>query len=273
MKRPDLRSSQWHSQTARTNFVRFAFSAGSSWQWRGLSLLVLMIAWQLLAMVAHSDLLPSFFGVLEQLYLYILSGELPLALLITTARVAAGFAIAMAVGTALGFLMGRIRKLDLFLDSALVIGLNIPALVLIILCYLWFGLTETAAILAVMANMIPVIVVNVREGARAIDLRLLAVAEAYRVPRLVTFRKVILPQLYPYLVASARTGLSLIWKIVLIVELLGRSSGVGFRLSLYFQYFDITSILAYTVAFAILVLVIEASLLRPLERRLTRWRT
>ena len=39
--------------------------------------------------------------------------------------------------------------------------------------------------------------------------------------------KVIFPQLYPYLMSSARSGLSLIWKIVLVVELLGRSEGVG----------------------------------------------
>lgn len=260
-------------QTVRAEFDRPASNTSSSWQWRGFSLLVLVAAWQLVAMAAHSNLLPSAFEVLEQLYIYTRSGELPLALLITMGRVAAGFVIAMVIGTALGFLMGRVRKLDLFLDGALVIGLNIPALVLIILCYLWFGLTEVAAILAVVINKIPVIVVNVREGTRAIDPQLLAVAQAYRVPRVVMFRKVVLPQLYPYLMASARTGLSLIWKIVLVVELLGRSSGVGFKLSLYFQYFDITSILAYTVAFAALVLAIEAGVLRPLERRLTGWRT
>jgi NitT/TauT family transport system permease protein len=72
--------------------------------------------------------------------------------------------------------------------------------------------------------------------------------------------------------AAARSGLALIWKIVLVVELLGRSDGVGFQLGTFFQFFDITNILAYTLAFAAVVLGVEAVLMRPLERRLTRWR-
>jgi len=98
------------------------------------------------------------------------------------------------------------------------------------------------------------------------------VGQVFQVPRLRTLRQIYLPQLYPYLMAAARSGLALIWKIVLVVELLGRSNGIGFQLGTYFQFFDITSILAYTVAFAAVVLVIEGLLMRPLERRLSRWR-
>ena len=88
-----------------------------------------------------------------------------------------------------------------------------------------------------------------------------------------TLTQVYLPQLYPYLMAAARSGLALIWKIVLVVELLGRSNGVGFQLGTFFQFFDITSILAYTLAFAAVVMVIEAWIMRPLEKRLLGWRS
>ena len=73
--------------------------------------------------------------------------------------------------------------------------------------------------------------------------------------------------------ASARSGLALIWKIVLVVELLGRSDGVGFQLGTFFQYFDIRGVLAYTLAFAAVVYLVEGLLLRPLDRRFARWRT
>jgi NitT/TauT family transport system permease protein len=72
--------------------------------------------------------------------------------------------------------------------------------------------------------------------------------------------------------AAARGGLALIWKIVLVVELLGRSNGIGFELHVFFQLFDIVGILAYTLAFAGVVLLIEAGVMRPLERHLTAWR-
>ena len=101
----------------------------------------------------------------------------------TLARVAASFAIAMAVGTALGIAMGRMPLLDRFLDGWLVLFLNVPALVTIILAYVWFGLTESAAIAAVAVNKIPNVIVTLREGARTLDRDYLEMAEAYRLGR------------------------------------------------------------------------------------------
>ena len=150
--------------------------------------------------------------------------------------------------------------------------MRIPALVTIILCYIWFGLSETAAVIAVTVNKIPMVAVSLREGARAVDKKLLQVAQVYGLSRRDTFFKVYLPQLTPYLFGSARNGLSIIWKIVLVVELLGRSNGVGFQIGSYFHFFDITGILAYTLAFSLVIFGVEALLLRPLEAHLNRWR-
>jgi ABC-type nitrate/sulfonate/bicarbonate transport system permease component len=242
------------------------------WLWRSASLIGLAAVWEIAARLVDSNMLPTPVAVFAAMYRDTRSGQLPLELGITMARVVAAFVVAMTLGTVIGYMMGRSRKLNLALDGPLVLALNIPALVIIILCYLWLGLTEVAVVVAVALNKIPVVVVTTREGARAIDERLLAVAQVYHVPRTVTFFRVILPQLYPYLMASARNGLALIWKIVLVAELLGRSNGVGFELSVFFQFFDITSILAYTLAFAAVVMVIEAGVMRPLEKRLMRWR-
>jgi NitT/TauT family transport system permease protein len=85
-------------------------------------------------------------------------------------------------------------------------------------------------------------------------------------------RAVVLPQLAPYLAASGRSGLSITWKIVLVVELLGRPNGVGFALNFYFQNFDVTGIIAYGMAFAVVMLLVESAVLQPLERRANRWR-
>jgi NitT/TauT family transport system permease protein len=85
-------------------------------------------------------------------------------------------------------------------------------------------------------------------------------------------RHVVLPQLAPYLAAAARSGLSLVWKIVLIVELLGRPNGVGFEIGVAFQLFDVTRILAYALAFVAVMLAIETFLVQPLERHVARWR-
>ncbi len=248
--------------------------AGHSDAWlRILSLLGFFALWELVAWLLDDPLVPGPDVVLMSLWQHATQGDLFYHLAITLWRVAVSFVIAMLIGTAVGILMGRYRRLDAALDGVLVLGLNIPALVTIILCYIWFGLTEVAAIVAVAVNKIPNTVVTVREGARAVDRNLLQVADAFDLDWMLKLRKVYIPQLYPYLMAAARSGLALIWKIVLVVELLGRSNGVGFQLSTFFQFFDITSILAYTFAFAAVVLVIESALLRPLDQRLSRWRS
>jgi NitT/TauT family transport system permease protein len=239
----------------------------------GLSLLLLLALWQLAAaLAADPRLMPSPAAVLAAIAAETASGELPYHLAVTLARVAASFVLAMSLGTALGLFMGRVRLADELGQPWLVFFLNLPALVTIILAYIWIGLVEAAAIFAVALNKIPNVVVTVREGARALDPGLLEMAEAFKVPRRRRLLEVILPQLYPYLAAAARSGLALIWKIVLVVELLGRSNGVGFQLGIFFQLFDVAGILAYALSFILIVQVIEWGLLQPIERRVNRWR-
>ena len=237
-----------------------------------LSLAGLLALWQIGATLMNSRLLPGPDVVLVVLAQATASGELLFHLGITLWRVAASFALAMLIGVAIGILLGRKQGLDRYMDSWLVLFLNIPALVTIILAYVWFGLIEAAAIAAVAVNKIPNVAVTLREGARALDKDLLEMARAYRLDRVTTLRHVVLPQLTPYIMAAARSGLALIWKIVLVVELLGRSDGVGFQIQLFFQLFDVPSILAYTLAFVVVVQAIELAILQPLERRSNRWR-
>jgi len=237
------------------------------------SLVIFLLLWQLAAGFADSEILPTPYQVLLSLLGHLLDGELLFHVGVTLTRVVISFLLAMSIGVALGIVMGRYKKWDTALDGILVLALNLPALVVIILCYLWFGLGEIAAIIAVTINKFPVVVVNMREGARAVNQDLLQVAAAFRLDRQRRLFQVYLPQLYPYLLLSARSGLALIWKIVLVVELLGRSNGVGFQLGIYFQFFDIESILAYSFAFIAVVMAIEYLLISPLDRRLTKWRS
>jgi len=240
--------------------------------WSLISLLVLLGLWYLGASFADSRVLPGPLVVLSVLIEGVGSGEVPYHLAVTLARVAASFVLAMSIGVAGGLAMGRLLGLNRFLDSWLIFFLNLPALVTIILCYVWFGLIEVAAVLAVAINKIPNVVVTVREGARALDRDLDEMCRVYRLSGMARLRHVILPQLSPYLFASVRSGLALIWKIVLVVELLGRSNGIGFQLSVFFQMFDVANILAYSIAFIVVVQIIEWLGLRPLETALNRWR-
>jgi NitT/TauT family transport system permease protein len=251
-----------------------AFRRLTTWELpaRLASAAVLLLAWQVAAVYAHSRLLPTVTDVLEAMVQQTISGALPWNLAITLGRVAAAFLLSLFLGSAIGIAMGRSRWLDIWLDNAVMVLLNLPALVVIVLIYVWFGLNEIAAIAAVALNKLPTTIVTLREGARALDPAYADVAQVFRMSRWRTLRHVTLPQLLPYFVAAARAGLSLIWKIVLVVELLGRSNGVGFQIQIYFQLFDVRLILAYTIAFILTAQLIEWVAVQPLERWATRWR-
>jgi NitT/TauT family transport system permease protein len=235
--------------------------------WRAQLVIVLLVlgAWQLLALSGIG------FGpaaVAVRMAHDALDGSLFFHTAMTLLRVAAAFGIAMVLGTALGIELGERPDIDRLAGPWLTIALNMPALVVTILCYVGLGLTETAALVAVAFNKIPTIAVILREGARAVDRELLEVASAFALPAGRRFRRVYLPQLTPYLLAATRSGLALTWKIVLVVEMLGRPNGVGFKLGTLFQLFDLPGILAYSLFFVGVVLAIEFALLGPLERRL-----
>jgi len=236
------------------------------------SLVLLVAAWYSASEIAGQRIVPGPQTVGFALWTEAESGALAFHLAATLARVAVSFVLAMAIGTAIGIWMGRSRLVDRLADPWLVALLNLPALVIIVLAYVWAGLTETAAIVAVALNKLPNAIVTVREGARSLDRQLDEMAEVFGMSRWVRLRHVLIPQLAPYLAAATRSGLSLVWKIVLIVELLGRPNGVGFEIGIAFQLFDVTRILAYAIAFVLVMLAIETFLVQPIERHVSRWR-
>ncbi len=236
------------------------------------SLAALILFWQIGAWVSDPRRLPGPLAVFDAILKEAQSGALFSNLAVTLARVLASFLLAMSLGAAIGYVMGRRRLVDRLLDPWLVVLLNLPALVVIVLAYVWAGLTEAAAIGAVALNKLPNAIVVIREGARALDPQLEEMAQAFRFSRAARLRHLVLPQLAPYFAAATRSGLSLVWKIVLVVELLGRPNGVGFEINMAFQLFDMKLLLAYALPFVALMLGVETLLVQPLERYVARWR-
>ena len=243
-----------------------------TWSILLLSLIGFLLLWGVAAQLLQDNSLPSPLAVWQSMLVEWRSGELFVHLGATLLRVLAAFIVAMAIGSAIGIWLGMQPLADRLIDPWLILLLNIPALVIIVLSYIWFGLNEAAAIGAVALNKIPNVVVTLREGARSLAPEYAEMAKVYRFSFTKRLRHVVIPQLQPFFAAATRSGIALIWKIVLIVELLGRSNGVGFQIHLYFQLFDVATILAYTLAFVVVMLAVEYLLLQPLDRYSNRWR-
>ncbi|PTX54660.1 NitT/TauT family transport system permease protein [Litoreibacter ponti] len=238
-----------------------------------ISLVGLIILWALAAKLgADPTILPGPGEVWSLVVSETASGELPRHMLATLRRVLFAFTLAMGFGLIIGIAMGLRAGLNKWFGAWLVVLLNIPALVVIVLCYLWIGLNEVAAITAVALNKTAMVAVTIREGVHALDPKLRDMATSFRMSPMARLRHVILPQLWPFIASSTRNGLAIIWKIVLVVEFLGRSDGVGFQIHLYFQLFETGYVLAYALSFVALMLIVEYGLISAAETRAIAWR-
>ena len=183
----------------------------------------------------------------------------------TLLRVGAGLLLALLLGVPVGILMGMSRRAEAVLDVWVMVGLTVPSLCYAIVAFMWFGLNEGAAIIAIAVTAAPSITINIWEGVKNIDTKLVAMARVFEASRPAIVRRMLVPQIFPYVMASARFGLGIIWKITVLVELIGRPNGVGFKLFYWYQLADMRQVLAWTLLFTIIMLVIELLIFKPIE--------
>ena len=191
---------------------------------------------------------------------------------VTSGRLASAFVLAMLLATTIGLAVGTIGWFARMFDFWVTIAAAVPSLLYIVIAYLWLGLNDTAAIVAAAVVVAPSATFNVIQGVRSIDPGLSEMARAFGVSKASVTRRVLFPQTLPYLFAAARACLALTWKIVIFVELMGRSSGVGYRIQYFYSLFNMERVLASALPFMLVMLLIELVVMRRLEGHLFRWR-
>ncbi len=238
-----------------------------------LSVLSIIGAWYIGSWTMSERVLPAPHIVAEVLYQAMRSGEIWLDIGITLGRILIAFTIAMTVAATLGFAMGLSHGASVFFRVWIVCFITIPALVIMLTCYMVVGLNDKAAILGAAIPIIPILAINIRDGVKGIDPKLLGMAKAFRASRYQRIFEIVAPQIAPILLASARFGLGLIWKMVLFAELLGRGDGIGYKIEFYYQMFNMKEVLAHALSFLVVMLFIEVAILGTLEKRIFRWRS
>jgi len=239
---------------------------------RTLSIACLVLLWLVLSMLFPPTIVPGPAPVLKAMAQNLQSGQMPYHIYKTLLRVGLGLILTMTLGTLAGTAMGLSRKAEVFLDSWVMVGLTVPAIVYSIICLLWFGLNDVAAIVAIGVSAFPTVAISIWQGIKGIDTQLVGMASAFHVPRASIVLKVVFPQLVPHILASMRYALGICWKICTTVELIGMSSGVGYMLNYWFGLFSMPQVFAWTLSFLLVMFAIEYLLFKPIEKRLTRWR-
>jgi NitT/TauT family transport system permease protein len=242
-------------------------------RYRILSIAALMILWLLLARVFPPSIVPGPQAVGAAMWSNVLSGQAFFHLYKTLVRVGFGLILTMILGIAVGAAMGLSKKGEVFLDAWVMVGLTIPAIVYGIIFLLWFRLNELAPIVGIGVAAFPTVAIAIWQGIKGIDTQLVRMGTAFHLSRTAIFRKIILPQLVPQILSSMRSALGICWKICTTVELIGMSSGVGYMLYYWFGLFSMAQVFAWTLTFLFVMFAIEYLLFKPIENRLTRWRT
>lgn len=239
---------------------------------RILSFVVMFGVWQIASLFFADNILPGPMPVLSALWANLQEGDTYYQLSKTLTRVLAGMTLAVLGGLIIGLIMGLSKLGEDILDAWVLVSFTIPSVVYGILCILWFGLNDLAAIIAIAAAAVSAIAINIWQGAKAIDHSLVNMGKAFHFSRRSIMVKIIIPQLVPYVLAALRYALAISWKIATVIELIGLSSGVGYQLNYWFGLFNMTQVLAWTLIFTITLLVIEFIVFKPVETWLTRWR-
>jgi NitT/TauT family transport system permease protein len=239
---------------------------------RVVSLILLFAFWYAVSLTMSTDIVPTPGMTLQAFQEALVDGYIWSDLLITFSRMLGAFFLAMLIGLSFGSALGAISWFERIFDIWVTIAAAIPGVLYLVVIYLWLGLNDRAAILGGALVVAPSVTFNIWQGMKSLDTGLSEMARAFDVDNWTIFRRVLLPQTLPFLFASARLGLALTWKIIMFVELLGRSSGVGYRIEYWYQLFNMRRVLASALLFVLVMLLIELVVLRHLEHYLFRWR-
>ena len=238
---------------------------------------VLLAVWQYLAVA--SDRVPSIENVVSFMWTEVtggshggmLLGEFWGPLGLSLQRYAIGLAIGIPAGAVLGLAIGASRWVRGLLNDTTLVLLALPAVVWAFLASLWFGLTSTAPIVAVVLTAIPFVAINLSTGVRNIDPALIEMSKSYKVPRRHQIVDLLLGGTLPSAFTGVRLAFTTGWNSLLIVEWFGATEGVGWRARFWYDALRYPGFVGWVLLFVILITVLDRLVLRRLERYAFQW--
>ncbi len=243
--------------------------------WLALPFVAIAITWELVARAGlfPPKLFPSLEVVVATAWRLIVSGIIWANTEGTLIRLAAGFALAAAVGVVLGIAMGRYRCVEDFFFPIVSIGYPIPGLAYAPLFVLWFGLGDLPAILLVAVASTFVVIINTWKGVKAVKPIWIRAAESMGASGRQMFWKIMLPGALPYIITGLRLGLAQAWRILIAVEMLvAVPQGLGRMIFGAQEFLNTDVMLAGIAMIGVIGLVLEKQVFERLERyTVVRW--
>jgi NitT/TauT family transport system permease protein len=228
--------------------------------------------WWLSSLSLPHYILPGPVRVWDALQIIEANGDLWNNLGITLWRVAAGFAVAALVGLPLGIVLGANKRAGEFFEPVIPVLNTVSSAIWAIFAIIWFGISDATTIFVVFMTAMPLIITNVWQGTRAVNPDFIELAQVLRMPRWKVMTKIYLPTILPYFFSGARLAFGFGWRVSLVAETIGSSSGVGYRLRQAADLIRTDQVFAWTLTMVIMMATIEMGIMKPLENYLFRWK-
>jgi sulfonate transport system permease protein len=228
--------------------------------------------WEVAARVGwlSSRILPEPWAVAQAFWTLAASGELLVHLRTSLWRAFSGFAVGAGLGLLLGLLTGSVRRAETLLDTTLQMIRNIPALALIPLVILWFGIDEAAKLFLLAVGVFFPVYLNTFHGIRSADQSLVEMARSYGVTGWPLYRDVILPAALPSILVGVRFSLGLVWVLLIVAETISAQSGIGYMTMNAREFLQTDVVLVGILLYALLGKAADV-LARALERHCLQW--
>jgi sulfonate transport system permease protein len=234
--------------------------------------LLLLAFWELASRsgLLPKTLLPAPLEVAQAAVRSVVQGKLLVHLGVSALRAGAGMLVGAIVGMALGLSTGLSRKLQLLLDTPLQMLRAIPALALVPLVILWFGLGETAKLFIVAVTVVFPVYLNTFHGVRSVDPQLVEMARTYHVSGFALYREVILPGALPSILVGLRFALGMSWLVLIVAETIGAEQGLGYVAMNAREFMQMDTLVLTIVLWALLGKLADV-LAASVEQRLLPW--
>ena len=231
-----------------------------------------LAAWQVSSQAGwlSTRVLPEPWAVVKAFWALTVSGEIWTHVATSTWRALVGFAIGGGLGLALGLLTGTFRSAETLLDSTLQMIRNIPALALIPLVILWFGIDETAKLFLVALGVFFPVYLNTFHGIRSVDKGLIEMARSYGLSGWPLYRQVILPGAMASILVGVRFSLGLMWVLLIVAETISAQAGIGYMTMNAREFLQTDVVLVGILLYALLGKLADVAA-KGLERWWLRW--
>ncbi len=232
----------------------------------------LIALWQVASSTGllESRVLPAPIAVVTAFWGLLMSGELWKHVQISAGRAIIGLLIGGGLGLFLGLLNGSSKVASTLLDTTLQMIRNIPALALIPLVILWFGIDETAKLFLVAIGVFFPIYINTYHGIRSVDPQLIEMGQSYGLTRWQLYKEIILPGALPSILVGLRFALGLVWVLLIVAETISAQAGIGYMTMNAREFLQTDVVLVGILLYALLGKLADV-LAVSLEKYLLRW--